>query len=252
MQQAADGIGMSFDATQWEPNQTGGVRSLPIGTHTVIITGGGIKTTNDQMSGYLELDVKIVEGPQMNATGVIRYNLYNKSKKAAKIAHEKFSALCHVIGVFRVDFVSQIANKPFKVQVEPQADQPQFTEVVKVFDVNGNEPRQGGAPAQQQQAQPQVQQGGHGAAPSWAAQVVSQPAAPPQAPPAAPPQNYAQPGPAGPPAAPPGVAQQPAQAQAQWNQPQQGGAPVWDQPPAGAQQGPPQTQWAPPAQNWGQ
>lgn len=260
MQQAADAIGMSFDANQWQPNQGGGPRNLPIGKHPVVITGGGLKTTNDKMSGYLELDVRVIDGQFTNATGVMRYNLHNKSKKAKEIAHEKFSALCHVLGVYRVDVVSQIANKPFIVEVQPQAENPQFTEVTTVFDINGNLPKQGGVPQQAPPQQMPPQGGPNGAAPQWAAQVVGQPvnqAPPPQMPPQQQQMNQAPPAPPQqayqgaphqqaqgyqqPPQAPP-QQQMPPQ-QAQWDQAQAqaaSGPPVWDQPPQ-ANQG-----WTPP------
>ena len=141
-----------------------------------------------------------MQGSQQGVTGPYRLNIHNKNPQAAEIAMRKMAAVCYAIGVMRVDNVNQMIGKPFMVEVQTQNNDPQYTEVTKVFDANGNEPRKGGAPAPSQPpAQPSQ---APPAAPAWAGQVVSQPQpAQPPAPVQMPPQPQA-PAPVAQPAAP--------------------------------------------------
>ncbi len=172
----------AFNAKDFDPTQGGG-GSLPIGKHPVVIVESEVKANGANDGGYLELLLKIIDGPMTGTTGAYRLNLYNKSEKAVEIAHRQFSALCHVVGVYNVQDTQALHNLPFVIDVafqkghEPGAvDAKGYTEVKKVFDINGNEPGKAGAgqqaaqPArgfQQQQAAPAqnaMQQGQQGAA----------------------------------------------------------------------------------------
>jgi hypothetical protein len=130
-----------FDANQYDPTQTSGA-SLPVGKHPVVIDASEIKATQDNSGGFLELTLKIIDGPQTGTTGAYRLNLYNQSQKAVEIAHRQFSALCHAVKVFQVQDSAQLHNIPFIVEVALQKGQDAngYTEVKKVFDINGNEP----------------------------------------------------------------------------------------------------------------
>ena len=181
----------AFNAQQYDPTQGGG--SLPVGRHPVIIESSEVKANKANDGGYLQLNVKLIDGPQTGTTGAYRLNLYHSNPQTAEIAHRQLSAICHVIGVFNVQDSQQLHNIPFIVEVGLQkgeeAAQKGYTEVKKVFDINGNEPGkagQGAAPAQpqaqggfgQQQPaqQPQQPQGGG----AWGQQPAQQPAAQPQ------------------------------------------------------------------------
>lgn len=147
-----------FDATQWNPEQSGG--QLPIGRHKVVIESSEVKANSANTGGFLLLNLTIVDGPNAGMSGPYRLNIYNANDKAREIAHRQLSALCHVIGVYSVKDSVQLHNIPFMVEVGNQrltqeqeekakkgeAVEP-FTEVKKVFDINGNEPRKGGQPA---------------------------------------------------------------------------------------------------------
>jgi hypothetical protein len=215
----------AFNAQQFDPTQGGG--SLPVGRHPVIIESSEVKANKANDGGYLQLNLKLIDGPQTGTTGAYRLNLYHSNPQTAEIAHRQLSAICHVIGVFNVQDSQQLHNIPFIVEVGLQkgeeAAQKGYTEVKKVFDMNGNEPGkagQGAAPAQPQQQQPQ---GG-----AWGQQPAQQPAAQQ---PAAPAWGGGQP------------AQQPQQPQQQpaaaWGQQpqqqpaQQPAAPAWGQQPQG-------------------
>ena len=164
----------AFNAQQYDPTQGGG--SLPVGRHPVINESSEVKANKANDGGYLQLNLKLIDGPQTGTTGAYRLNLYHSNPQTAEIAHRQLSAICHVIGVFNVQDSQQLHNIPFIVEVGLQkgeeAAQKGYTEVKKVFDINGNEPGKAGqgAPAAQPQQQPAAQ-GGFG---------QQQPAAQPQ------------------------------------------------------------------------
>ena len=185
----------AFNAQQFDPTQGGG--SLPVGRHPCIIESSEVKANKANDGGYLQLNVKLIDGPQMGTTGAYRLNLYHSNPQTAEIAHRQLSAICHVIGVFNVQDSSQLHNIPFIIEVGLQkgeeAAQKGYTEVKKVFDINGNEPGKAGqgAPQAQPQQQPAAQ-GGFGqqqpaqqpqqpqSGAAWGGQPAQQPAAQPQ------------------------------------------------------------------------
>ena len=171
----------AFNAQQYDPTQGGG--SLPVGRHPVIIESSEVKANKANDGGYLQLNLKLIDGPQTGTTGAYRLNLYHSNPQTAEIAHRQLSAICHCIGVFNVQDSGQLHNIPFIIEVGLQkgeeAAQKGYTEVKKVFDINGNEPGKAGqgAPAAQPQQQPAAQ-GGFGQ--QQPAQQPQQPAAQPQ------------------------------------------------------------------------
>ena len=182
----------AFNAQQYDPTQGGG--SLPVGRHPVIIESSEVKANKANDGGYLQLNLKLIDGPQMGTTGAYRLNLYHSNPQTAEIAHRQLSAICHVIGVFNVQDSQQLHNIPFIAEVGLQkgeeAAQKGYTEVKKVFDINGNEPGKAGqgAPAAQPQGNAPAWGGGQPAqqqpqgapacnAPAWGQQPAQQPAA---------------------------------------------------------------------------
>jgi hypothetical protein len=151
-----------FDASQYDPSQT--ASQLPIGRHPVIIESSSIETTQKGDSGMVVFGLRVIDGPAKGSTGAYRLNLYHSSAKTSEIAHRQLSALSHVTNVFRVNKTEDLHNIPFVVDVElqrdPEAASKGYTQVVRVYDMQGNEPGkapQGGGMAQPQQ-QPQQQQ----------------------------------------------------------------------------------------------
>lgn len=217
----------AFDATGIDPTQTSG--GLPIGKHPVVIVESEIKTTKAGDGGMLALTLRVMQGPNEGTTGTWNLNIYNPNEQAKQIANRQLSAICHVIGVYQIQDSSQLHGHPFIIEVAPQKKEPQYTEVVKVYDMQGNEPGKSG----QQAAQTAPQQAAPGAWGQPPAQQQQMPPASAQQPPAqaAPAQAWGQP------------PQQP---------PAQQGGQQWGQPPAGQQQAAPQQQQAPAQQQWGQ
>lgn len=152
----------AFDARQYDPSQL--ASQLPVGDHLVVAYQSEIKPTKDSGGGYLQYDLRIVEGPNAGATGPKRFNLYNGSQKAVEIAHRELSAMAHACGVFQITDSAQLHDIPFRVRVELQKGEAGskngYTEVTRIFDRNGNEP--GGQQAQQQPQQAQQQPANNG------------------------------------------------------------------------------------------
>ena len=181
------------------------------------------------------MDTKIIDGPQTGTVGAYRLNLYHSNQQTVEIAHRQLSAVCHVTGVFMLQDSAQLHNIPFIVEVGPQKNDAQYTEVKKVFDIQGNEPGKAG----HGQAAAQPAQAPAGFAPQQPAQQPHQPAAAPAWGGGQPAQQQQPAAPAGNAPAWGGAPQQPAQ------QPQ-GNAPAW------GQQAPAQQPAQAPAPPWGQ
>lgn len=151
-----------FDPNQHDPSQGGGGQ-LPVGKHPVVIVGDEVKANKSNNGGFIEFSMQIIDGPAKGSTGAHRLNLYNQSAQACEIASKQLSAICHATGQFRLgangDDTSVLHNIPFIIEVglqkDPDAAAKGYTEVKRVFTVNGDEPGkqpQGQQPAQQQAA----------------------------------------------------------------------------------------------------
>lgn len=142
-----------IDATKIDPTQ--GLPALPVGKHPVVITESEVKAVKSGDGGMVEFTLQIIDGPAKGSHGAYRLNLYNSNPQSVEIAHKQMSALCHVLGVYQVNDTQQLHNRPFIVEVGLQkgeeAKEKGYTEVKRVFDINGHEPGkqgQAGQPAQ--------------------------------------------------------------------------------------------------------
>lgn len=223
-----------FDARNFDPTQ--GAGALPVGKHPVIIYEGEIEENSNKNGGFLKLMLKITDGPNAGQTGAYRLNLYHNNPQTVEIAHRQLSALCYVTGVFQVTDARQLFNIPFIVEVGMQKGEEAaakgYTEIKKVYDRNGVEPKgqqpAGGQGQQPQQQQPQgfggqpqgQQQPAQGGGAAWGGQPQGQGQTP--APAANPPAAWGN----------PAQGQQPAQQQPQGQNPAWGAAPA-QQPAAG-------------------
>lgn len=143
-----------FDANSVAPRQGGGAH--PVGNKFPFrITDTSVVPTKDQKGGMFAVELTSDAGSITH-----RYNLWNESETARKIANEQLSALCHAVGIFKVDFKNDgaalrgatgLMDIGFQKGHEPSAEKPEggYVELKKVYDRNGNEP--GKAPAQPQQ-----------------------------------------------------------------------------------------------------
>ena len=144
--------GFSFNARNFDPTQ--GVPGLPVSDsngHPVVITGAELKPTRNNDGMFLEFMLSIFDGPAKGQSGAYRLNIVNNSKEAVDIAYKQLSAICHVTGVFDLNgpdpatAARALFNIPFRVVVGTQKNNPEYTEVKFITDINGNKP--GGQPA---------------------------------------------------------------------------------------------------------
>lgn len=160
-------INDQFDASGIQPQQ--GMSAHPPGMFDFQITNTRIVSTKDNSGGMFVVEFTSPAGRIEN-----RYNMWNNSPQAVEIARKELSALCHAVGMFKLDFNNDgaaLRGCRGKMEVVPQLNregQPNgYMEVKRVFDSNGIDPvdkaRGGGASqgqpnnfgGQQQQQQPQ-------------------------------------------------------------------------------------------------
>lgn len=140
---------LQFDATQYNPEQ--GIGHLPIGRHLVIIEADEIKKAKESQGGYLQLNLKCVQGDAQGQGHAYRLNLYNNNPQTVDIAHRQLSAVCYAVGVLGINGdTSVIHNLPFQVDVvagrSDEAKEKGWTEVAKVYTANGEEIKAGMQP----------------------------------------------------------------------------------------------------------
>lgn len=162
----------AFDATTVDPEQ--GMSNLPVGRHKVVIESSDVKPTKDGSNGRVQFNLVIIEGESQGVTGAYNLNLYHSNPQTVQIAERQLSALCHVTGVMNLADTAQLHNIPFYIEVVKQTKgegaEKGYTEIKKVFDANGNEPKAGGNMQQNsgnanafQQANEPAPQGNQGA-----------------------------------------------------------------------------------------
>ncbi len=161
----------TFDASQIAPKQAG--TTHPIGKFPAKVSATSIEPIKSGDGGMF-----IVEFTTPAGQTVMRYNLWNPSEVAVRIAQGQLSALCHATGVFKLDWQNDgaaLINANCQIEVVDQLDKEKkptgYTQISKVYDANGNEP---GKPSQQPTVAPQQGQ-------QWGGQQANpQPAANPQ------------------------------------------------------------------------
>src|SRR6185437_3656823 len=170
-----------FDANTVQPKQSGGAH--PVGNKFPFrITDTSAEPVKDKDTGNIKGGKFVVEFTSEVGSIKHNYNLWNESEAARRISNEQLSALCHAVGVFKVDFKNDgvalrgtmgMMDVGFQKGHEPTVEKPEggYVELKKVYDRNGNEPGKPAQATQQgngqatggwsgngQQAQPQTNQ----------------------------------------------------------------------------------------------
>jgi hypothetical protein len=150
---------INFDATKYNPEQ--GIAKHPVGKFPAVIS-------EVKLEGKSETDHHLIVFFTTQAGSIRKqYNIASDSqednmKKMVEIARNNLSSLCYATGVFKLGNGQELVNARCQIEVKEQTKNPQYNEVSKVYDANGNEPGKG-APAGA--SQPQANGGGWGAAP---------------------------------------------------------------------------------------
>ena len=134
-------VAFSFNTAGIQP-KFGGGGGLPIGKHPVIIYNTKLEATQSGTGGKMVLQCEIIDGPMKGAKGDENLTLQHSNPTVVRISSEQLTAICYVIGMPNgiQNDTSELHNKPFVIEVAPQKDKPEYTEIVAVFDMNGNEP----------------------------------------------------------------------------------------------------------------
>lgn len=166
-------VNWGFNANQYEPNQGFGIHP-PAQKAPFTISNTSIKETKDKTGAYLAVELTSPQG-----VIIVNYNIHNQSPKAVEIAYGQLSALCRAVGIYQIDGNNECAalrggkglmDVGYQKGEEPDPafpDRKGYTELKRVYDINGNDPSK---PAAQQ-----GQTGGFGSQPQQQAPQQSTP-----------------------------------------------------------------------------
>jgi hypothetical protein len=128
-----------FDPRTVDPSQ---FTSIPLADYKCVIVGSEPKQNSAGTGGYLQLDVKIIEGQFAGSVVPDRLNLFHTDQTTVNIAKKRLSAYAHVVGmgVGPLQNSGQLHDRPFVATIGPQEKNPQYNEVKLVKDLQGNIP----------------------------------------------------------------------------------------------------------------
>ena len=140
------GFNYNFDASQYAPEQFGGAH--PQGRFAVRISDTDVAPNKNGSGGNFMVEFT-------SEAGSIKkfYSLWHDNPEVARKAHAQLSALSHATGVIRInmnDGGKALIGAQCVVDVGPQANNPDFNEVKKVYDMQGNVPGKSNGGGQQQ------------------------------------------------------------------------------------------------------
>jgi hypothetical protein len=107
-----------FDANTVKPNEA--FEPLPAGWYNARIINSEAKPTKDNLSGYLQLDLEVLDGEHKGRKVFDRLNLWNEGpnkEKTCEIAQRQLSAYCHATGVFILQDSNQLHGIPLKIKL---------------------------------------------------------------------------------------------------------------------------------------
>lgn len=132
------GILDGFNANDVAPSV--GFAPIPEGTYNCMTQTAVEKPTKDGSGIYLEIELKIVDGPSQGRKFFHRFNLKNRNAQAVQIARGELSAFCRAIGVLAPKVVHEFANKVLRVSLKVEArrdDATKLANTVKAFEGTG-------------------------------------------------------------------------------------------------------------------
>lgn len=169
-----------FNALNHNPEK--GLARLPLGLRQpVMVIDSALKGSNtNQNSGYLELMIQVLDGPNKGAIGAAIFNIFNESEKAREIALNDLSALSLCAGVPQWQNAADLNQKPFVIDVTKQRvkdgeEDKGYVEISQYYNVRMEKPLKGGGFSQPQplagdqggQGQQQTQQQNNNGGGNW-------------------------------------------------------------------------------------
>jgi hypothetical protein len=170
-----------FDAKTVKPNEA--FEPVPAGWYVARIGASEAKPTKDNESGYLQLELEVIDGEHKGRRVFDRLNLWNKSMQASEIAQRQLSAYCHATGVMILQDSTQLHGIPIKIKLsvrtqdgyDPSNDVKAVKHIQDV--VQGAAPAQPATPFGMAPSLPAMPAPGQ-AAPQFAPPAFAPPAAP--------------------------------------------------------------------------
>lgn len=136
-------LGSGIDLTQYQP-YGGAYKTLPKGDKYVCeISRSEVKANKNGNGSHIVFYINCVEG-EFQGYGIIdRINLGHSNPDVVRIAYEQLSAYGHVTGVLTPSDTSDFHGKRFLIDVGPQNNNPEYTEMKALYDLQGNRPGMG-------------------------------------------------------------------------------------------------------------
>jgi Protein of unknown function (DUF669) len=165
---------LNFDASQVAPEQSN-ITPVPAGIYVAQVIDSDVKPLKSGNGDALNLTLRILEGAHVNRQVWASLNIRHSNPQAQGIAQAQLSALCHAVGVIKVNGDSTVLhNRPLRIRVKVREADGQYP---ARNEVNGFEALPGGAAPPMGQAPvfaapPQAAP----AAPGWATPAQAAPA----------------------------------------------------------------------------
>jgi hypothetical protein len=178
-----------FNATQYAPRYDS-TAGLPAGRHPVVITESMFKPTKDSTPSdprsFLELKLEAIDGPAKGGSIPDRLTIQHPNQQTVIIAYSQLAAYCAVTGKQGFNDTAELHNIPFLIEVGPQRNNDQYTEVKGVYFLDGRSACDTRGPPSQQpqqgfQPQPQGSPLPAAATPPYTVQPPASPSAAPAA-----------------------------------------------------------------------
>jgi hypothetical protein len=108
----------NFDATQVTPDM-GRPEPIPAGTYRAQILKTELKNTKSGSGVILSAEFSILGGDYDNRKVFVNMNVINNSPIAQQIGQGQLSAICHAVGVMKVDdnTLPLLCNRPLSISV---------------------------------------------------------------------------------------------------------------------------------------
>ena len=143
-------VAMQFNAGQFTPRYSGS-DGLPPGKHPVMIVESEFRPTKDSTPNdprmMLVFTLEAIDGPAKGGKQTDRLNVQNPNQQTVNIAMSQLAAYCAVTGRQGFNDTSEIHNIPFMVEVGPQKNNADYTEVKGVYFLDGRDAASGAAQA---------------------------------------------------------------------------------------------------------
>lgn len=112
---------------------------LPVGKHSVVVTGVSLEATSTGTGGKMVINLEVIDGPAKGAKGFEQLTLQHQNPVTVRIAQEQLTSICIVAGLPGgiQNNTEELHGKTFVVEVAPQKKEPQYTEVVNVYTMDG-------------------------------------------------------------------------------------------------------------------